>query len=71
MTVLRVGTRGSDLALWQSNWVSERLRVAHPDVSIERIIIKTHGDVAVDQRFDADWPVGGFVGAIEQALSNG
>ncbi len=71
MTVLRVGTRGSDLALWQSNWVSERLRVAHPGVSIERIIIKTHGDVAVDQRFDADWPVGGFVGAIEQALSNG
>ncbi len=71
MTVLRVGTRGSDLALWQSNWVSDRLRVAHPDVSIERIIIKTHGDVAVDQRFDADWPVGGFVGAIEQALSNG
>jgi len=69
MAKLRVGTRGSDLALWQTNWVSERLREAHSGLEIEWIIIKTHGDLAVSQRFDADWPVGGFVGAIEQALS--
>jgi len=69
MTKLRVGTRGSDLALWQTNWVSEQLSKAHPGLSIERIVIKTHGDLAVSQRFDSDWPVGGFVGAIEQALS--
>jgi len=68
MTTLRVGTRGSDLALWQTGWVSDALRAAHPDLQIERIIIKTHGDTAVDQRFDADWPVGGFVDAIEKAL---
>ncbi len=69
MTKLRVGTRGSDLALWQTGWVSDRLRSAHPDLEIERIIIKTHGDLAIDQRFDADWPAGGFVGAIEQQLA--
>ncbi len=69
MAKLRVGTRGSDLALWQTKWVSERLCEAHPGLEIERIIIKTHGDLAVSQRFDADWPVGGFVGAIEKALS--
>lgn len=69
MATLRVGTRGSDLALWQTNWVSERLCEAYPGLVIERVIIKTHGDLAVSQRFDADWPVGGFVGAIEQALS--
>ncbi len=69
MTKLRVGTRGSDLALWQTGWVCDRLRTAHPDLEIERIIIKTHGDAATDQPFDGDWPVGGFVGAIEQALS--
>lgn len=68
MTHLRVGTRGSDLALWQTGWISNRLRAAHPSLTIERIIIKTHGDVAKEQRFDADWPVGGFVDAIEQAL---
>jgi len=38
---------------------------------VEEVIIKTHGDTAKDQRFDADWPVGGFVGAIEQELAAG
>ncbi len=69
MTKLRVGTRGSDLALWQTGWVSNLLRAAHPELEIERIIIKTHGDTATEQRFDEDWPVGGFVGAIEQELA--
>jgi len=69
MTLLRAGTRGSDLALWQTRWVCERLRAAHPSLRIEEVVIKTHGDSATEQLFDADWPVGGFVGAIEQALS--
>ena len=56
MTTLRVGTRGSDLALWQTQWVSDRLRAIHPSVTIEQVIIKTHGDVAKDQPFDGDWP---------------
>lgn len=68
MTQLRAGTRGSELALWQTRWVCQRLRAAHPEIATTEVIIKTHGDVAIDQRFDADWPVGGFVGAIEQAL---
>ncbi len=69
MTRIRVGTRGSDLALWQTRWVCDRLRAAHDGLEIEEIIIKTHGDTATEQMFDADWPAGGFVGAIEQALS--
>ncbi len=69
MIRIRVGTRGSDLALWQTGWVCDRLRAAHPGLEIARIIIKTHGDTSTDQMFDADWPVGGFVGAIEQALA--
>ena len=68
MTILRVGTRGSDLALWQTRWVATCLRAAQPSLTVEQIIIKTHGDLATQQRFDADWPVGGFVGAIESAL---
>ncbi len=68
MTRLRVGTRGSDLALWQTNWVCERLREAHPSLEIEPTIIKTHGDVATDRNFDKDWPVGAFVSALENAL---
>ena len=65
---LRVGTRGSDLALWQTNWVCERLRAAIPDLEIEQIIIKTHGDVVTEANFGRDWPVGAFVSALENAL---
>ncbi|UCE59270.1 MAG: hydroxymethylbilane synthase [Phycisphaerales bacterium] len=68
MTQLRVGTRGSDLALWQTRWVCDRLREAHPGLQIDETIIKTHGDTAKDQLFSADWPVGGFVKALEDAL---
>lgn len=68
MTTLRAGTRGSDLALTQTNWVCDRLRQAHPALKIEQIIIKTHGDVVTDQNFGRDWPVGAFVSALENAL---
>ena len=69
MTTLRVGTRGSDLALWQTRWVIDALRKVHPDLEFEETVIKTHGDVARDQPFDAaTWPAGWFVGALEQAL---
>lgn len=67
-TRLRVGTRGSDLALWQTNWVCRRLKEAHPSLQIEQTIIKTHGDVDADRNFDKDWPVGAFVSALENAL---
>ena len=69
MNTLRIGTRGSDLALWQTHWVTQELLAAFPDLTITQVIIKTHGDLATEQKFDADWPVGGFVGAIEQAIS--
>ncbi len=68
MTTLRVGTRGSDLALWQTKWVCDQLRRAHPSLTLEQDIIKTHGDMVTDQSFGAQWPVGAFVTALEQAL---
>ena len=70
MTKLRAGTRGSDLALWQTRWVHDRLLEIHPSLEIQQIIISTHGDTATEQLFDANWPVGGFVGAIEQQLAS-
>lgn len=68
MSRLRVGTRGSDLALWQTGWVCDRLREAHSSLEIEQIIIKTHGDLAADEPLGGDLPVGAFVTAIEKAL---
>ena len=71
MTRLRVGTRGSKLALWQTNWVCDALRGAHPSLDIEQVIIKTHGDMVTDKDFGRDWPVGAFVSALENALTEG
>ncbi len=68
MNKIRVGTRGSELALWQANWVSQQLISHEPKLEIELVIIKTHGDIAPRQPIDSRWPVGGFVGTIEQAL---
>jgi len=65
---LRIGTRGSQLALTQSGWVAERLRAAHPGLTTELVVIKTSGDRIVDRPL---YQVGGkglFVKEIEEAL---
>lgn len=67
----RVGTRDSDLALRQTRWVCDLLRAVLPSVEFEETVIKTHGDIATDQPLDTDFPVDGFVSAIEQALLDG
>jgi hydroxymethylbilane synthase len=66
--MLRVGTRGSQLALTQTRWVCGQVREQTPSLTIEEVIIKTHGDIERDRPFDADWPVGSFVTALESAL---
>lgn len=68
MTTLRVGTRGSELALRQTSWVCDRLCQIHPGLMFEHVVIKTHGDIAIEHRIDASWPDGAFVGALEAAL---
>ena len=42
--LIRIGTRGSHLARWQSGWVADQLRQAHPGLMVELIEIKTLGD---------------------------
>jgi hydroxymethylbilane synthase len=39
-----IGSRGSQLALWQTNWVKGRIEVAFPGIEIEISIISTKGD---------------------------
>ena len=41
---IRIGTRGSRLARWQSDWVAERLRELHPGLMVVLVEIKTQGD---------------------------
>lgn len=65
---IRIGTRGSQLALWQAHHISDRLREAHPGLVVELEVIKTSGDRIQDR---ALYEVGGkglFVKEIEDAL---
>ena len=41
---LIIGTRGSQLALWQSNWVKSKLEELHPNIDVQVQIITTTGD---------------------------
>jgi hydroxymethylbilane synthase len=45
---LVIGTRGSQLALWQANWVKSRLEQAHLGLSVELRTISTKGDRVLD-----------------------
>lgn len=71
MTVRRLGTRGSDLALAQVRIVLGALARAAPGARFEIVILATDGDLQPQRPIDALWPVGGFVGTIEQALLDG
>lgn len=44
LSKIRIGTRGSKLALWQANWVASQLRTRGHDVHLE--IISTQGDIS-------------------------
>src|SRR5207253_6169543 len=48
MTPLRIGTRGSPLALWQAHFVADRLRPLAAGRPVELVEIVTSGDVVRD-----------------------
>ena len=68
---LVVGTRGSNLALVQTNWVVEQLKKANPGVEFEIKIIKTKGDLIKDLPLDKIGDKGLFVKEIEKSLLEG
>jgi hydroxymethylbilane synthase len=65
---IRIGTRGSQLALWQASFVERELISANPGLEIERIIIKTEGDLDQKSSLTRIGGTGVFTKAIEQAL---
>jgi hydroxymethylbilane synthase len=66
MKNIRIGSRGSDLALWQANHVKRQLEALGAEVSIT--IIKTQGDQIQDLSFDKLEGKGFFTKEIESAL---
>ncbi len=67
--ILRIGTRGSKLALWQAAHVADLLRKHHPGLSVEQEIIQTTGDRVLDRPLAELGGKGLFVKEIEEALS--
>ncbi len=65
---LRIGTRRSQLALWQANWVKETLVRRNPDLDVEIVKIKTTGDKILDVPLAKVGGKGLFVKEIETAL---
>jgi hydroxymethylbilane synthase len=63
---LRIGTRGSTLALAQARWVADRL--AAEGIATELVTMRTQGD---DRPPDTAWGEGAFVRGIETALLDG
>lgn len=68
---LRIGTRGSQLALWQANWVKKAITRYWPKISPELVIIKTTGDKILDVPLAKVGGKGLFVKEIEEALMDG
>ncbi len=66
-----VGTRGSKLALVQTNYVIDRLKEAYPEDEFEAVIIKTTGDIQADRQLDKIGSKGIFVKEIEEELRDG
>lgn len=70
MTIERIviGTRGSELALWQTNFVKSLLTSLRPSLTIEVQVIKTLGDKILDSPLSKIGDKGLFIKEIEWAL---
>jgi len=66
-----IGTRGSQLALWQAEWVKRELESRFPGLVAEIDIIKTTGDKILDSPLSKIGDKGLFTKEIEQALLDG
>lgn len=66
--LIRIGTRGSKLALIQSEWIRDKIQDRHPHVRVELTVIKTTGDKIVDSPLSKIGGKGLFVKEIEDAL---
>ena len=68
---LVIGTRGSKLALWQSEYIASLLRARFPELEFEKRIIKTTGDKLRDAPLAKIGGKGLFVKEIDEAVARG
>jgi hydroxymethylbilane synthase len=68
MTTLRIATRKSPLALWQSEHAAAALRAAHPGLQVELVPMSTRGDEVLDRSLAAIGGKGLFLKELELAM---
>ncbi|MBA3351500.1 MAG: hydroxymethylbilane synthase [Blastocatellia bacterium] len=66
-----IGTRGSELALWQANWVKSKLAILSPESIFEIKVIETTGDQILDVALSKIGDKGLFTRQIETELIDG
>lgn len=71
MKILRIATRKSALALWQTEHVAARLRALHPGIGIELVPLSTRGDEVLDRSLAAIGGKGLFLKELEIAMERG
>jgi hydroxymethylbilane synthase len=69
--MIRIGTRSSRLARWQADWVADYLRRLNPELRVDLVEIKTHGDRDRNSPLTAIGGVGLFTKEIQRAVRDG
>lgn len=68
---IRIGTRGSELALWQARHVADLLREKYPEATVELNVYTTKGDTILDKSLPEIGGKGLFTEELERALLHG
>jgi len=71
MSVLKIATRKSRLALWQTEHVATKLRAQNPELNIELVPLSTRGDEILDRSLQKVGGKGLFIKELEQAMLRG
>lgn len=71
MSKIRVGSRGSKLALWQTEWVIRELQRLDDKTQFEKVVIKTKGDKLLDVALSRIGDKGLFTKEIESKILDG
>lgn len=71
VSVLRIATRKSPLALWQAEHVASRLHALHPGLAVELVTMTTRGDKILDAPLSRVGGKGLFVKELEQGMLAG
>ena len=71
MKSLRIGTRKSELALWQAEWVKARLVACHPSLQVDLVSMDTEGDRDLEKPLPLVDGKGVFTAEIESGLLDG